>query len=67
MTVVNPEPPPPPSGGIVKVGPPGHHDGAAGHVGPGLPSVTVLAGEGAMLDGPICDSSLPLKAERANA
>lgn len=43
--------------------PSGHHAGAGGHVGPGLPIVTVLAGDGASTAGPCSDSSFPLKAE----
>lgn len=65
--MVSDPPPPPETGGTETDAPPGHHDAAAGQVGPGLPSVMLLAGEGATLDGPISDSSLPLKAERANA
>lgn len=62
-----PPPPPPETGGTETDPPPGHHDCTVGHVGPGLPSVTPLAGEGATFDGPMADSSLPLNAERANA
>lgn len=52
-----------PPGGTETEAPAGHHDGAGGHVGPGLPSVTVLAGEGARTAGPFSDSSFPLNAE----
>lgn len=64
--VVGPEPPDA-TGGTETEPPFGHHAGAAAHVSPRLPSVTVLAGEGATTAGPCPDSSLPLKAETQKA
>lgn len=45
----------------------GHHCAEVGHVGPGLPSVTVLAGDGATTGGLKSDSSFPLNALTAQA
>lgn len=57
----------PPTGGTETDPPPGHHDGSGAQVGPGLPSVTPLAGEGARTAKPLLDSKSPLNEEMAKA